>query len=122
MHTIVPNKLTKLNMSVKEFVFLSLRNYLQMEQMLCARGYSDKLAGFASSSFLSAGILASVPIGLIASKLKKTINTTKVLMFIGMGDLAAIGYFLLVPDNAPWIITFCIIGGIVMIGYNQVKI
>ena len=44
-----------------------------MEQFLCARGYSDEIAGLASSFYLLSGVIASLPVGIIAAKIKNSL-------------------------------------------------
>ena len=54
-----------------------------MEQLLCARGYSDQVAGFASSSYLFSGCIAALPVSIVASKIKKSLQISKMLLVVG---------------------------------------
>ena len=51
---------------------------IEMEQFLCARGYSDKAAGVVASSFLLVGCLGAIPLGMIVHKLQKQILVSKI--------------------------------------------
>ena len=96
-----------------------LENFLifQMEQILCASGYSIEIAGFASSSILLSGCAAALPVGIIASKHEKRVVITKVFLLITVAASGVLAYFLTVPGHHPSIIiTFCVITGIFSIG------
>ena len=82
-----------------------------MEQVLCARGYSDKIAGLASSSYLIGGYVAALPVGIVASKMKKSLQISKLLLFIGFLAGGVVAYLVTVPDHHAMLITFCAITG-----------
>ena len=78
---------------------------------MCARGYSNEFAGFASSSFITSVILASVPVGLIATKIKKEIQVSKMLLVASTLASSGFAYLVTVPGQAPMLITLCILMG-----------
>ena len=78
---------------------------------MCARGYSNEFAGFASSSFITSVILASVPVGLIATKIKKGIQVSKMLLVASTLASSAFAYLVTVSGQAPMLITLCILMG-----------
>lgn len=90
-----------------------------MEQLLCARGYSDQIAGFASSSYLFSGCVAALPVSILASKIKKSLQISKMLLFVGILAAGALAYLVTIPDNAPVLITFCLLTGIFTIRYAK---
>ena len=83
-----------------------------MEQFLCARGYSDQIAGFASSSYILAMVTSSVPVGLLAHKVKKELHISKVFLAVGVLGSGTVAYLITVPDHPAMIISFCIIMGV----------
>ena len=93
-----------------------------MEQLLCARGYSDQIAGFASSSYLASGCVAAIPVSLIASKIKRSLQISKMLLFVGILAAGALAYLVTVPDHPAVLLTFALITGIFTIRYKNVKI
>ena len=55
--------------TVYEFNFLNILNIkIFLQQVLCARGYSDQLSGMSNSLILLVGTLASFPFGVLAYK------------------------------------------------------
>ena len=88
-----------------------------MEQLLCARGYSDQVAGFASSSYLFSGCIAALPVSIVASKIKKSLQISKMLLVVGILAAGALAYLVTVPNQPAMLITFCIISGIFTIRY-----
>ena len=88
-----------------------------MEQLLCARGYSDQIAGFASSSYLFSGCIAALPVSIVASKIKKSLQISKMLLVVGILAAGALAYLVTVPDQPAMLITFCLITGIFTIRY-----
>ena len=85
--------------------------YNQMEQLLCARGYSDQIAGLASSTYLLTGCLAAVPVSIIISKGSKRIQISKMLLVAGVASCGGLAYLLTIPGNPEMIITFCVLSG-----------
>ena len=90
-----------------------------MEQLLCARGYSDQIAGFASSSYLFSGCIAALPVSIVASKIKKSLQISKMLLVVGILAAGALAYLVTVPDQPAMLITFCLITGIFTIRYYR---
>ena len=90
-----------------------------MEQLLCARGYSDQIAGFASSSYMLSGCAAALPVIIIASKTKKSLQISKMLIFVGILAAGALAYLVTIPDHPAVLITFCLINGIFTIRYEK---
>ena len=88
---------------------------MQMEQLLCARGYSDQIAGFASSSFLLSGCVASLPVSIVAAKMQRSLQTTKILMLIGSLGFVSMGYLFTIPDHPELLIMVCAITGVVTV-------
>ena len=88
-----------------------------MEQLLCARGYSDQVAGFASSSYLLSGCVVALPVSIIASKIKKSLQISKMLLFVGILAAGALAYLVTIPDQPAMLIVFCLITGIFTIRY-----
>ena len=88
-----------------------------MEQLLCARGYSDQVAGFASSSYLFSGCIAALPVSIVASKIKKSLQISKMLLVVGILAAGALAYLVTVPNQPAMLITFCLITGIFTIRY-----
>ena len=78
---------------------------------MCARGYSNQFAGFASSSFITSVIVASVPVGLIATKIKKEVQVSKMLLIALTLGSSAFAYVVTVPGQASMLITLCILMG-----------
>ena len=83
-----------------------------MEQLMCARGYSNHVAGFASSSLMIAAILSSVPIGLIVSKLKKELQASKILLAISALASGSFSYLVTEPGHTAVLITLCVMMGV----------
>ena len=83
-----------------------------MEQLLCARGYSDQIAGFASSSYLLSGCLAALPVSLIAAKIKKSLQVSKMILIVGILAAGSLAYLVTVPYQPVVLITFCTITGV----------
>ena len=83
-----------------------------MEQLLCARGYSDQVAGFASSFYLLSGCVASMPVSIIAAKIRKSLQVSKMILVVGFLGAGAVAYLVTVPDQPAVLITFCTITGI----------
>ena len=86
-----------------------------MEQLLCAKGYSDQIAGLAGSTYLLTGCLATFPVSIIISKVKKSIQISKILAVAGALSSAGLAYLLTMPNRPRMIITFCAISGILTI-------
>ena len=79
---------------------------------MCARGYSNQFAGFASSSILMSVVLASIPVGLIASKIKKELQISKMLVSVSLLASSAFAYLVTVSGQGQMLITICIIMGV----------
>ena len=88
-----------------------------MEQLLCARGYSDQIAGLASSSYLFSGCIFALPVSIIASKINKSLQISKMLLLVGILAAGALAYLVTLPDHPAILITFCLITGIFTIRY-----
>ena len=82
-----------------------------MEQFLCARGYSNEIAGLASSSYLGSLILGSIPIGVVAHKTKKVLLISKIFLAVCALATGVLAYFVTIPDHPTIIISICIIIG-----------
>ena len=93
-----------------------------MEQLLCARGYSDQVAGFASSSYLFSGCIAALPVSIVASKIKKSLQISKMLLVVGILAAGALAYLVTVPNQPAMLITFCLITGIFTIRYLFIRL
>ena len=91
-----------------------------MEQLLCARGYSDQIAGIANSSSFLSGCLAAIPVGIITSKIKKNLQISKMMIVVGILSAGVLAYLLTIPDHPAVIITFNLITGIFTIRYENI--
>ena len=85
----------------------------KLEQIMCASGYSDKLAGLAGGLIFLVGILVSYPMIWFHSRMKGRYQH----MFLKAQALPisysiiCLLYFLRVPDSSSWIISSgCILG------------
>ena len=83
-----------------------------MEQVLCARGYSDQIAGFASASYMGFIVLASVPVGILVTKMKMHLQISKIFLTVGTLGSGAFAYFITLPDHTALLITLCVFMGI----------
>ena len=82
-----------------------------MEQLLCARGYSDQIAGFASSSLLLSGCVASFPASVIIAKLNKSLQISKMILVTAVIFCGGLAYLLIIPEHATLLIILSIITG-----------
>ena len=87
-----------------------------MEQFLCVRGYSDKMAGMIASSFLISGCLGTVPIGILALKIKKSLALSKICLFATVLIFGTVAYVITLPGQPALIIALNAILGFVQIG------
>ena len=83
-----------------------------MEQLLCARGYSDQIAGLASSFYLLSGCVGAIPVIILASKTKKSLQISKVLLSIALLTEGAASYLVTVSDHQVILVTFFILSGL----------
>ena len=79
---------------------------------MCARGYSDQMAGLASSSFMLSGCIASLPVSVIATKTQKSLQMSKMFLIIGLVGVASQAYVLNIPDHPELVITINVITAI----------
>ena len=87
-----------------------------MEQFLCARGYSDKVAGVVGSSFLLVGCLGAFPIGMIVHKAEKQILVSKIcIIFAGIIE-GANAYAVTLPGQFALLITLNSALGAIIVG------
>ena len=82
-----------------------------MEQFLCARGYSDRIAGFASSSYMLSLVVASFPVGVLSLKVKKDVQVSKIFLAVFSLGCGAFAYLITIPDHPGMIISLCIFMG-----------
>ena len=87
-----------------------------MDQFLCARGYSDKMAGLAAFSFVIAGTLGAIPIGILVRKLNKNVQIVKMCALIAFVAICMVSYVITLYDQYPLIVTLNIIYGIFVLG------
>ena len=90
--------------------------WTKIEQILCSVGYSDQIAGLASSLMMFTGFLATFPIGIIANRTKKNILICKLSGFVLIMSLIMVGYFMRLPNNAAALIVSFVILGIFLVG------
>ena len=76
----------------------------KMEQILCARGYSDQFAGMASAVFSLSGILMSVLIGITVLKYGRIVLVTKVSLLLCLISAMVLNNMVLIHDRAASII------------------
>ncbi len=88
----------------------------KIEQILCSRGYTDQLAGFAGSMILFMGFVASFPFGLLSYKTKKPVLICKLSGFVVITSLVMLGYFMRIPEQSGAIIASCVLLGIFALG------
>ena len=83
----------------------------KLEQIMCASGYTDQLAGLAGGLIFLVGILASYPMVWLGSKTKHQNIFLKIQALPISFAIICLTYFLRVPDSAGWIISSgCILG------------
>ena len=88
----------------------------QMEQFLCVRGYSDKMAGMVSSTVLFSGCLGTVPIGILAAKTQKSLALSKICLFTAILIFGTIAYAITLPGQPALLIALNAIFGFILIG------
>ena len=76
-----------------------------MEQFLCAKGYSDKIAGIIACSFIISGILGAFPMGMIANRIRRKIQATKLCVVIVIVIAGASSYVVTLPGQTALLIT-----------------
>ena len=87
-----------------------------MDQFLCARGYSDKMAGIAASSLIMSGTLGAIPISILVRKLNKNVEIVKICTLVAFVAICMVSYVITLYDQYPLIITLIIIFGIFTLG------
>ena len=87
-----------------------------MEQFLCARGYSDKVAGVVASSFLLVGCLGAFPIGMIVHKSQKQILVSKICIIFASVLEGANAYAVTLPGQFALLITLNSVLGAIIVG------
>ena len=87
-----------------------------MDQFLCARGYSDKMAGLAAFSMIISGTLGAIPIGILVRKLNKNVKIVKICALIGFLAICLVSYVITLYDQYPLIVILNVIFGIFMLG------
>ena len=79
---------------------------------MCARGYSNQLAGITVGSTLIAMMLSAIPVGIIASKTKKELLFTKIFNAALIIPLGAFAYLVTTPGHAVLLVTISILLGV----------
>ena len=87
-----------------------------MDQFLCARGYSDKMAGLVAFCLLLSGTIAAIPISILARKLNKNVEIVKICALIAFVALCMVSYVITLYNQYPLIVTLNIVLGIFMLG------
>ena len=87
-----------------------------MEQFLCARGYSDKVAGVVASSFLLVGCLGAFPIGMIVHKSQKQILVSKICIIFASVLEGANAYAVTLPGQFALLIPLNSVLGAIIVG------
>ena len=86
------------------------------EQILCSRGYSDKLAGISGSLIYVIGSAASFPFGYLATRTKNPILVTKIAAFLSILATIMLSYCMRLPNQSAAIIASSILFGVFAIG------
>ena len=81
---------------------------------MCARGYPNHVAGFASSSMIVAAILSAVPIGFIVSKINKQLKATKILLATSTLASGTFSYLVTEPGHTAVLLTLCVLMGVLL--------
>ena len=94
-------------------IFLGFNSCIitKMEQLLCARGYSDQFAGLITSLYLTFGIVMSVPLGILVTKTGKSVLITKISIALTIFGAGGLGLLALTPDNHAALVFFSIVCG-----------
>ena len=87
-----------------------------MDQFLCSRGYSDKMAGLAAFSMIISGTLGAIPIGILVRKLKKDVQIVKICALTTFIASCLVSYVITLYDQYPLIVTLNIFFGMFMLG------
>ena len=87
-----------------------------MDQFLCARGYSDKMAGLVAFSLVISGLLGVIPIGILVRRLNKSVKIVKMCGLIAFVAVCMVSYVITLYDQYPLIVTLNIIFGMFMLG------
>ena len=85
---------------------------MKLEQMLCARGYTDQFAGIATAVYLSSGFVATIPINLIIQKTGKPVLMTKIFITISAGIGSGFSLLCLGYDNQVPLLVVAVLMGI----------
>jgi FLVCR family MFS transporter 7 len=88
----------------------------KIEQILCARGYSDQLSGLSGSLILLVGFLASFPFGVLAYKTGRLALICKACCFAAIAAMVALAYLMRVADRAAAIAACCAMLGAFALG------
>ena len=106
-----------MNISFKQIPPINILIFpIEMAQFLCARGYSDKVAGVVASSFLLVGCLGAFPIGMIVHKVQKQILVSKIcIIFAGILE-GANAYAVTLPSQLALLITLNSALGAIILG------
>ena len=79
---------------------------------MCARGYSNRIAGISTSSMMIAMILSAVPVGMIASRIKRELQCTKIFYAALIIPSFAISYLVTVPGHTALLLTLSVLLGV----------
>ena len=86
------------------------------EQILCSKGYSDKLAGISGSLLYVIGSVASLLFGYLAVKTKNPILVAKVGAILSILATIMMSYFMRLPDQSAAIVASSILYGTFTLG------
>ena len=86
----------------------------KLEQLMCSRGYADKISGAAASTFVGVGVILAVPLGILIEKTgKKKVLTLRSVSLLLLLSLALQAYYLRLSDSAIGIfISLGLFGGV----------
>ena len=88
----------------------------KIEQIMCARGYSDQLSGLSGALILFVGFFASFPMGIIGYKTGRLTAVCKVCGIGGIFSMCLIAYFMRLPDVGVAIAVSCALLGVFALG------
>lgn len=89
---------------------------VKIEQIMCAKGYSDQQAGLAGSIIILVGFCASFPIGFLAYKTEKGVLISKIGSCLAIGAVWMVTYYIRLPGSQTGIFLGCALMGVTAAG------
>ena len=88
----------------------------KIEQILCARGYTDQLSGLSGALILLCGFFASFGFGVLAYKTKRLILILRSAGVVSILAMVLMAYFFRQPNSSAAIIASCALLGTAALG------